>query len=273
MGTVRTLAHLSDLHFGTDERAAASAAGLVRSVLATGVDHVVVTGDVTHRGLWREYDTFERTFAPLRREGRLTVVPGNHDRTGDDVAEAIMDGSRVRAWSRDGLYIVGMDSTGPHNRYLFAGHGMATQSDLAELDAALAEAPEGDLVVVCMHHHPLPLPEETGLEQLSRMLGLPYAAELGEGERLLAICRGRADLLLHGHRHVPVVLDSSGADGSTLPVINAGSSTELGCARVFTHAHGVVRGRDWLHASRPAWPSVGVVSALQGDDAGAYGLV
>lgn len=255
MGRVRTLAHLSDLHFGTGERTAARASAMVRSLIDASVDHVIVSGDITHRGTWREHDAFESTFSPLQREGRLTVLPGNHDRGGDDVASAIVDGRRVRTWSRDGVYIVGVDSTGPHNRFAWAAHGLLTDDDLREVEAALADAPRGDLVVVSMHHHPLPLPEESGLEHVSRMFGLPFAAELAQGERLLAICRGRCDLLLHGHRHVPVVLESSDASGKSVSVFNAGSTTELGCARVFTHAAGEVLGRHWLHAHPMAVPT------------------
>ncbi|MFL5302170.1 MAG: metallophosphoesterase family protein, partial [Anaeromyxobacteraceae bacterium] len=88
----RTLAHVSDLHLGRDARTDAAAA-LVRALLHEGVDDVLVTGDVTHRGRDRELATFERLFAPLA--DRLVVVPGNHDRAGDDLAARLMPGARV----------------------------------------------------------------------------------------------------------------------------------------------------------------------------------
>jgi metallophosphoesterase superfamily enzyme len=47
---------------------------------------VLVTGDVTHRGRLREWAAFEKAFEPLIESGRLTAVPGNHDRLGDDMA-------------------------------------------------------------------------------------------------------------------------------------------------------------------------------------------
>ena len=256
MGRVRTLAHLSDLHFGTGARTAERARAMVRSLVEARVDHVIVSGDITHRGMWREHDAFASTFSPLQREGRLTVLPGNHDRGGDDVGAAIAEGRRVRTFSRAGVYIVGVDSTGPHNRFAWASHGLLTDDDLREVDAALHDAPRGHVIVVSMHHHPLPLPEESGLEHVSRMFRLPFAAELAQGERLLALCRGRCDLLLHGHRHVPGVLESRDASGRSVSVFNAGSTTELGCARVFSHAAGVVLGRQWLHATSMAVPSV-----------------
>jgi hypothetical protein len=74
-----------------------------------------------------------------------------------------------------------------------------------------------------------------------------------------------------------VVLDSSDAAGRSIAVFNAGSSTELGCARVFTHSGGVVLGRHWMHAQPPAAamtrPAIAWSSALQRGSAGAHGLV
>src|SRR6266536_6606724 len=114
-GTVtRTLAHVSDLHLGRDARTDAATASLVRALLEADVDEVLLTGDVTHRGRAAELATFERLFAPLR--DRLVVVPGNHDRMGDDVAGLLMPGARVQAEERRGLLVVRLDSTAPHNR-------------------------------------------------------------------------------------------------------------------------------------------------------------
>ena len=48
------------------------------------VGAVLLTGDVTHRGLAAELLRYERIFAPLLDAGRLLAVPGNHDRMGDD---------------------------------------------------------------------------------------------------------------------------------------------------------------------------------------------
>jgi 3',5'-cyclic AMP phosphodiesterase CpdA len=242
--TTRTLAHLSDLHFGAGERAAESAAALCRTLASARVDHVVVTGDVTHRGRYDELAEFEDAFAEL--DGRLTVVPGNHDRLGDDAASELMSGGRVQVDARGGLHVVRVDSTGPHNRYVFAGHGELTLEDLHAIDEAL-EAPADALVVVILHHHPLPLPEEEPLEKIASFVGLPFAAELDRGRTLLERLRGRADLVLHGHRHVPAAHTLYATEERPLRVFNAGSSTELGRARLFAHAGGrLVAPPAWL---------------------------
>ena len=76
-----TLAHLSDLHLGHGPAREAAARALVEAVQEAHVDHVVVTGDLTQRGRDEEMSLFLDIFAPLQRAHRLTVVPGNHDRT------------------------------------------------------------------------------------------------------------------------------------------------------------------------------------------------
>ena len=55
-----------------------------------------MTGDITHSGRQVEVDRFFAIFEPFLRDDRLIVVPGNHDRLGDDVADRLMNGPRVR---------------------------------------------------------------------------------------------------------------------------------------------------------------------------------
>src|SRR4051794_25188148 len=98
---IQTLAHLSDLHLG---RSAAHDDEVARAVEALdAVDHVVVSGDVTDRGRALDFARFERLFAPLAATGRLTVVPGNHDRLGDDLGARLRRGARVQSETRRGL--------------------------------------------------------------------------------------------------------------------------------------------------------------------------
>ncbi|MEX1364972.1 MAG: metallophosphoesterase [Nannocystaceae bacterium] len=242
-----TLAHLSDLHFGLCPRMEARVRALARTLATAEIGHVVVSGDLTHRGQQGELERFSLAVQPLRDTTAMSVVPGNHDRLGDDVAGSIMADHRVLASSYDELYMVRLDSTAPHNcRYPFEGHGMLTDQDLERLDDALGRAPRGVLTVVTMHHHPLPLPEEGILERLSSWIGLPYAAELATGPELLACLRGRCDLLLHGHRHVPSGWVLPGGH-RPLSVFNAGSSPQLGRVRVFEHRDGRLLGPPrWL---------------------------
>ena len=228
--TVHTLAHLSDLHFGQGPAREAMARALCQALVESAIDHVVVTGDVTHKGRDVEMSLFLDVFAPLLRQGRLTVVPGNHDRVGDDAGRALMKGRRVAVEEHPGLYLVLVDSTAEHNRSYWACHGELTRRMLDEVDAALDAAPERSLVAVLMHHHLVELPVEGWLERMSERLRLPYSGELQLGRELLERVQGRCDLVLHGHRHVPREIHLFTDTRRPLALYNAGSSTELGQA-------------------------------------------
>jgi Icc protein len=245
-------AHISDLHIGRSEQNDADAARLCASLVESGVDYVIATGDLTHRGLSRELEIYEQTFAPLLADGRLISVPGNHDCLGDDVSGALMSGPRVQTACYPGLYVVRVNSTGPHNRSWLNGHGSLDDDDLLAIDVALDAAPAGHLVVIALHHHVLPMPEEHAMERLSSWLGFVYTTELARGRDLLVRVRGRCDLVLHGHRHIPRAARLFGPPRPT-HIFNAGSSTELGRVRVFAH-NGVghlLGGPLWLDVPAP----------------------
>ena len=112
-------AHISDLHIGRSAETDANAARLCAALL--GVGHR--PGD-RHR---RSHPPRPRAASwscssrPSRRstaQGRLIVVPGNHDCLGDDVSGAIMAGPRVQTTTRPGLYIVRVNSTGAAQPFL-----------------------------------------------------------------------------------------------------------------------------------------------------------
>jgi 3',5'-cyclic AMP phosphodiesterase CpdA len=247
----KKLAHLSDLHMGRDPGTRRRAEALCARLLADEIDDVLVTGDVTHRGRAAEWAQFLDVFAPLY--DRITLVPGNHDRLGDDVAALMMDGGpegegRVDVVDRPGLRLVRVDSTAPHNRFLVAGHGALCDRLIARCVTALEHVPDDALRVVLLHHHVLPAPVETFPEVLADLVALPFASELPLGTRLLEQLVGRADLVLHGHRHVPGAHELPEGDPlRPLGVYNAGSSTALGAFRVFRHLAGVRAPAFWTH--------------------------
>jgi 3',5'-cyclic AMP phosphodiesterase CpdA len=245
---METVAHLSDLHLGKDPQTDAAARRLCAALIEQGVALTLVTGDITHRGRASELRTFEATFAPLLGAGRLIVVPGNHDRLGDDAGRSMMmcgSGGHVDVRSRPGLHIVRFDSTAPHNRSLIEAHGRLEERDVEAIVAAMEAAPAGALTVLLLHHHLLPLPPELFGERLSALLGWPNAAELELGARLLERLRGRCDLVLHGHRHAPSEMELGSGSARPLRVWNAGSSTELAAFRALRHAGGKLVSHGW----------------------------
>lgn len=240
------LAHVSDLHIGRDRSTDQAARRLVAALQGAGVALALVTGDVTDGGRLSELARFEAIFRPLLDEGRVVLVPGNHDRLGEDAARLMMGGRRVDVVSRPGLHLVRLDSTAPHNRSLLDAHGLVTERDLAEVEAALARAPAGALSALLLHHHLHRLPEDLLVERLASLLGWPNAAELGLGASLLARLEGRCDLVLHGHRHRPSERILGAATARPLRVLNAGATAELGRVRLLAIRGGAVARDAWL---------------------------
>jgi 3',5'-cyclic AMP phosphodiesterase CpdA len=218
------------------------------------VDHVVISGDVTHRGRRRELDRFHQIFAPLIARERVTVVPGNHDRLGDDVSADLMGATRIAVSHQPGLTLVRFDSTGLHNQSFIAGHGEMSERDLADISAALDQAPACVVVVLVMHHHPLPLPHDNTCERILARLGWSSGRELPLGRALTDRLRGRCDLVLHGHRHLPSTTALFASDPRPLVLCNAGSSTDHGHARVFMHQSGRLVGA-------PVWMTTAALGA------------
>ncbi|HEY4186985.1 MAG TPA: metallophosphoesterase [Polyangia bacterium] len=245
---IKTLAHVSDLHIGKSVETERRAIGIRDALIAADVDHVVVTGDLTHRGRLGELAVFRRIFSPFREHGRLTIIPGNHDRLGDDVSGAIQDGGRVSVTAAPGLHLIRFDSTGQHNRSWLAGQGAMTADDVTAIERAAALAAPNTVVAILLHHHVLPLPADHPAERLSSWMGWPYAEELEKGTSLLAALRGRCDLVLHGHRHTPRSSTLFEGEARALSIFNAGSSTELGRVRIFCHDEGRL-------LSEPGWLS------------------
>jgi Icc protein len=264
---IKTLAHVSDLHIGKSVETERRAAGIRDALLAAHIDHVVITGDLTHRGRMGELAVFWRIFSCFRDRQRLTIIPGNHDCLGDDVSDAIQDGPRVTVTQAPGLHLVRFNSTGPHNRSWLNGQGAMTPDDVQAIERAASTAARGDVVAVLLHHHVLPLPPDHAAERLSDWLGWPYAEELRRGTALVAALRGCCDLILHGHRHAPRQSTFFRDEARPLSIFNAGSSTELGRVRVFCHdGGGLMSEPGWLatwtsqvpqparHPARPAKP-------------------
>ena len=246
---LRTFAHLSDLHLGAGPAAAHACRRLCSALLAVRVGRVIVTGDITHRGLQSELETFRSMFAPLFEEGRMVVVPGNHDRLGNGVASALMSAPRVQAEDHGGVFMVRFDSTGPHNRRWFDSHGQMDEADMDAICAALDGAPPGSLRLLLLHHHLLPLPDDHLMERVITQLGWPNAAELASGHEMVARLQGRCDLVLHGHRHRPAEIEAG-----TLRVFNGGCSTGLQACRIFAAAGGeLVHGPRWLDVRPPSF--------------------
>jgi 3',5'-cyclic AMP phosphodiesterase CpdA len=189
------LLHLSDLHVGTVEEPEVEPA-LTALIERVDPELIVATGDLTHRSRPAEHD---RAAAFLKRLGRpLLVVPGNHDIPRAFPARFTHPFREFeRHWQTtepihraEGLFVVGLNSVRPW-RHQSGGVRSAQLQRAADL---LAEAPEGALRVVALHHHLIGAPWRSRKKPVAR-----------RSHVLAALVDAGAELILAGHIHQAAV--------------------------------------------------------------------
>ena len=119
------LGHISDLHIADrsryprngftakdcDRHSARLAKGLLDALREVGVDHLLVTGDLTLSAEPREFERAADLLRPWAEAGNLTVVPGNHDLWTEDSVDT---GRFLRAIGPDGKGMRRPEPTYPH---------------------------------------------------------------------------------------------------------------------------------------------------------------
>jgi len=189
------LLHISDLHAGTSEEP------LVERALGTLIERVepqlvVASGDLTHRGRPAEH---ERAAAFLRRLTRpLLVIPGNHDIPWAFPARFTRPFREFeRQWQTtepihrgDDLFVIGLNSVRPWRHQ----SGGVRSTQLQRAAQLLAEAPEGALRVVALHHHLIGAPWRSRKKPVARRTHV-----------LASLVDAGAELILAGHIHQAAV--------------------------------------------------------------------
>jgi 3',5'-cyclic AMP phosphodiesterase CpdA len=245
------LGHISDLHLSDrgryprngyaprdcDRHSNRLAQRILDEVEKAGVDHLVVTGDLT---LSSEATEFERASKLLRRwadAGKLTIVPGNHDVW---TAEAVKTSRFLRMIGPDGcgmrkpvatypfaalpspeVAIVALDSS-RYGDEPFDTPGRIGSAQLAACRELVRDhVKEGRAVLLALHHH-LMLPRERVPSD-----ALVARTPLADADKLVRLVSDvRIAGVLHGHRHCAFRIDIPGAAGPT-PVLCAGSATRV----------------------------------------------
>ena len=216
---MRTLVHLSDLHFGRTD--AAILRPLAARVAAIGPDVVVVSGDLTQRARAAEFRQ-ARAFLDRLPTPQI-VVPGNHDvplyrvwerflqpmrnyrrHIGRELEPAFVDGE---------IAVVGINTA----RSLTFKNGRINAAQVDALRRRL-EALDPALVKVVVTHHPFDLPVRTERAELVGRAGMA----------ITAFARCGVDLLLAGHFHTSRAGDTG--DRYELPgyaalAVQAGTAT------------------------------------------------
>jgi 3',5'-cyclic AMP phosphodiesterase CpdA len=192
-----TLAHLSDLHFGTEDPDVVR--GLLDDLARVRPAAIVVSGDLTQRARTREFVACRRFLDRLAAP--TLVVPGNHDvvplhrplarllspfagyreHISDDLEPALTSGH---------IALQGICTP----RALAVTSGRVSAAQLRRLCERLSPLPDATFKVI-VAHHPF----------LSPTWGRHHEPIGGAKAALHALDRSGVDLLLAGHLHVPFV--------------------------------------------------------------------
>ncbi len=216
---MRTVAHLSDLHFGRVDPALLEP---LRRALSEIEPHVVVvSGDLTQRarsGQFREARAFLDTLPTPQ-----IVVPGNHDVPLYNVVkrfykplsnyERYISQDLEPAYVDDEIAIVGLNTA---RSMTFKG-GRVNEEQVERVRARLCDLPES-MTKMIVTHHPFDLPLECDDDDI--------AGRASMAMHMLAACG--ADVLLAGHLHASHAGETTerhGIDGYSGIVVQAGTAT------------------------------------------------
>jgi 3',5'-cyclic AMP phosphodiesterase CpdA len=198
-------------------------AKIVADIKSQAPDHIAVTGDIANIALAAEFTRGRDWLESLGSARDVTFVPGNHDfyvpeaalfakrhwgaqMGGDDGADGFPFLRR-----RGPLALIGLSTGVPTAPLLATGRLGAEQ--LARLAAMLDAIENENLFRVVLIHHP-PVSEAA---RHKRLIDAP--------DLLRVIATYGADLLLHGHDHVPMINWLEGPNGSRVPAVGVPSAS------------------------------------------------
>ena len=235
---MRTVLHLSDLHFGRVDPT--TLAPLLQAARAIRPAVVAISGDLTQRARRGQFRQARAFLGKL--PGKLIVVPGNHDvPLYNVVARFAFPLSNYRRYisedlepfySDNEIAIAGVNTA--HSR-TFKG-GRVTRQQIDHLRERLCGAGP-DVTKMLVTHHPIDLPETYSAKQLvGRAQGVMEA---------LVACD--ADILLSGHLHTSHAIRATERhriQGHTALIVQAGTATS-------TRGRGELNSFNVLRIQRP----------------------
>lgn len=213
------LFHVSDLHFGREDREAVE--WFAQTVRDEMPDAVICTGDLTMRARSRE---FEAAGAYLdEMPVPVTVEPGNHDLPYFNPIDRFLRPYRrfgrverlvERTLDLEHVTIIPLKTTARFQWRHNWSWGVVSRGSLRRALQGLSEAPANKLKIIACHH---PLIDKEGLESQ----GKTYRGR----EALRSLAAAGAHATLSGHVHDPFDLEHLVA-GRTIRTIGAGTLSE-----------------------------------------------
>ena len=200
---MRTIAHLSDLHFGRHDETAAER--LLADISQTKPNIVVVTGDLTQRARRRQFAAARAFLERLPRP--VIVIPGNHDVPLYDIVERFV--GRLARYRRyicaelqpffadDEIALLGLNTA----RSAAFSNGRISYRQAAAIKSVFAQVPANRLRILAIHH-PLAVPVAAG--------DLAPVGRAAMARR--AMTEAGVRLVLSGHYHRAFSGDLPGSD-------------------------------------------------------------
>jgi 3',5'-cyclic AMP phosphodiesterase CpdA len=219
---MRTVVHISDLHFGAADE---SIVGPLRDCISgLSPDVVAVSGDLTQRARHEQFVDACRFLRSLPYP--QVVVPGNHDvplynvlsRFGNPLGGFRRHVTRDRfpIFADDEIAVVGANTT----RSFTIKDGGLRPADVRHL-VALFQGSKGDVLKIVVCHHPFDRPSTRGAR-----LTVPAP----DANAIATLIAHGADIFLTGHLHLSYAGHSAiryRVHGRSAIVVEAGTATSL----------------------------------------------
>lgn len=190
------LVHITDPHFGCEDKAALSAAA--KFIRDQKPDAVICTGDISIDGRQHELDAACEWLRTL--EAPVMVTPGNHDVPYYNIIGRVffpwtryMSASRglqLVAWHTPQWSIVPVNTARGLQLRMNWAQGTISRRQVEQASAELAKAAPGALRII-ITHHPLDWPNDAPI----------HGATIGGQAAQKALIGAGAELFLSGHLH------------------------------------------------------------------------
>jgi 3',5'-cyclic AMP phosphodiesterase CpdA len=190
------LVHLTDLHFGCEDKHALTAAA--KYITDLKPDAVIITGDISKDGLAVELDNACAWMRDLAAPVMLT--PGNHDVPYYEMwgrlaypwtrFQNASHGIQTKAWHTPAFSIVPVNTARPWQFRFNWAQGEISRGQTAIAAAELQRAQPGALRIL-ITHHPLAWPNDAPIKGVTR----------GGTRGLEKLVDAGAELFLSGHLH------------------------------------------------------------------------
>ncbi|MBC8041955.1 MAG: metallophosphoesterase [Rhizobacter sp.] len=220
---MKTIAHISDLHFGAIDMTVVD--GLLRDLAALAPSLIVISGDLTQRATDEEFMAAKEFLRAL--PSTYLVIPGNHDvplyRFWERIFDPFGNYKTYISETLDPLYsdeeiaVLGLNTA----RRFPIVDGRISLSQIADMKSKFALLGDNIFKVVVTHH---PLVPPAGKEQ-----DAGHKGETGRAMLALGVTdESGVDLLLSGHLHFASNHDTSlqyPALKRSAVVVQAGTAT------------------------------------------------